>query len=223
MRWPFRKSNAALADRVPDGGLRRYLATPAPSRDTPVGRVPMLALDFETTGLDAEREHIISAGMVDVEGLAIPLGTATNLLVNPGKGVGQSAIIHQLTDDELLAQGVPLERALDVVFDRLTGRVLLAHHAAVEVGFLSVAVGRLYGVRIDIPAVDTLRLGHRALGEDEDHPPDALRLWRLRRRSALPTYRGHDAVVDALACAELYLALAQELGIKTLAQALRWS
>ena len=223
MRWPFRKSNATLVERVPDGGLRRYLAAPAPARETPVGRVPMLALDFETTGLDPGRDQIISAGMVDVDGLGIPLGTATNLLVNPGTGIGQSAIIHQLTDDELLAKGVPLEEALDIVFGRLAGRVLLAHHAGVEVGFLAAAVGRLYGVSVEIPAVDTLQLGRRALGQGEDHPPDALRLWRLRRRSALPTYRGHDSVVDALACAELYLALAQELGVKTLGQALRWS
>ena len=223
MRWPFRKSNAALADKVPDGGLRRYLATPAPPRDTAIEDLALLALDFETTGLDPKRDRILSAGMVDVAGLSIPLGSAKNFLVNSGDGVGQSAVIHQLTDDELLASGIPVAAAIDAVFDRLTGRVLLAHHTAVEIGFLNSAVARLYGLDIEIPAIDTLRLGQRALGDHEDHPPDALRLWRLRRRSALPTYRGHDAVVDALACAELYLALAQELGVKTLGQALRWS
>ncbi|MFT3889140.1 MAG: exonuclease domain-containing protein [Arachnia sp.] len=219
MRWPFSARNPALAGRVPDGGLRRYLATPAPGRDTLVENLPLLALDFETTGLDPRREHILSAGMVEVVGLAIPLGTATNVLVIPDGEVGQSAVIHQLTDDELLADGVPLAEALDLVFDRLAGRILLAHHAAVEVGFLAEAVQRLYGVRIEIPAVDTLQLGHRALGVDEDHPPDALRLWRLRRRSSLPTYRGHDAVVDALACAELWLALAAELRLTRFGQA----
>ncbi|SHJ24335.1 DNA polymerase-3 subunit epsilon [Tessaracoccus bendigoensis DSM 12906] len=223
MRWPFRKSNAALAAEVPDGGLRHYLATPPPPRTCPIEDLPLLAIDFETTGLDADRDHIVSAGMLDVEGLTIPLGSAANILVNPGHDVGQSAVIHQLTDDELLADGVPLAEALDLVFDRLAGRVLLAHHCAVEVGFLTVAVRRLHGIQIDLPAIDTLTLGHRALGMDEDHPPDALRLWRLRRRSSLPTYRGHDAVVDALACAELWLALAQELRIGTLRQALRWS
>lgn len=223
MRWPFRKSNATLAAQVPDGGLHRYLATPQPPGDATVDDVGLLALDFETTGLDAARDQIVSAGMVDVDGLTIPLGTATNILVNPGRDVGQSAVIHQLTDDKLVATGVSLTEALDQVFDRLAGRVLLAHHCAIEVGLLTAAVRRAHGIQIDIPAVDTLTLGHRALGMDDDHPPDALRLWRLRRRSSLPTYRGHDAVVDALACAELWLALAQELRIGTLRQALRWS
>lgn len=223
MRWWPGHSNAALAARVPDGGLRRFLAATSPSRRTPLGEARLLALDLETTGLNAASDHIISVGMIDVDGLSVPLGSARNMLVLPDVTVGHSATIHQLTDDELAARGVPLAEALDAAFDRLAGRVLLAHHAAVEVGFLTAAVRRLYAVTIDIPAVDTLRLGQHALGADQEHPADALRLWRLRRRSGLPAYRGHDAVVDALACAELYLALAQELDLGDLGAALRRS
>lgn len=160
--------------------------------------------------------------MVDVDGLGIPLGTATALVVDPGSEVGQSATIHRITDDDLAA-GVPLPEALDRLFDRLAGRVLLAHHAAVEVGFLTEAVRRVHGVRIDLPAVDTLTLGHRALGFDEDLPRDALRLWRLRARAGLPSYRGHDAMIDALGCAELYLALVAELAPRDLGQLRRLS
>ncbi|MDO5677688.1 MAG: exonuclease domain-containing protein [Propionibacteriaceae bacterium] len=223
MRWPFKRSNAGLADRVPDGGLRKFLTTTAPPRDTPVSRIPLVGIDFETTGLVPGTDKVISVGMVDVDGLRIPLGSAANFLVNPGGEVGQSAVIHQLTDDEVLAHGVTTEEALDQIFDRLAGRILLAHHAAIEVGFLAAAVKRIYDVSITIPAVDTLGLGLRALGMDEDHPRDALRLWKLRVRAGLPSYKGHDAVVDALACAELYLALAQELRIKDLGTALRMS
>ncbi|MCG6567209.1 exonuclease domain-containing protein [Tessaracoccus sp. ZS01] len=223
MRWSLRRGNAGLADKVPDGGLRRYLQTEPPPRDTPIGQVPLLAVDFETTGLIPGMDKVISVGMVDVDGLRIPMGSATNYLVNPGEGVGQSAIIHQLTDDEVLAHGVTTEEALDRLFHRLAGRVLLAHHATIEVGFIAAAVKRVYDVGITLRAVDTLGLGLRALGMDEDHPRDALRLWKLRRRAGLPSYKGHDAVVDALACAELYLALAQELQLRDLGAALRLS
>lgn len=222
MKWPFKRSNASVADKVPDGGLRRYLTTDQPARNTPVDRAPLLAIDFETTGLTPGTDHVLSVGMVNVDGLRIPMGSAVNFLVNPGHEVGQSAVIHQITDDEL-AHGCTSEEALDRIFNALAGKVLLAHHSAIEVGFLTAAVKRIYGVSIDIPAVDTLTLGHRALGMDEDHPREAMRLWKLRVRAGLPSYRGHDAVVDALACAELYLALAQELGIKDLGTALRWS
>ena len=222
MKWPFKRSNATLAESVPEGGLRRYLTTEQAPRNTPVDQIALLAIDFETTGLVPGADHVLSVGMVDVNGLTIPLGSAVNFLVDPGQEVGQSAVIHQITDDEL-AHGCTTEDALDQIFDRLAGRVLLAHHAVIEVGFLSAAVRRVYGIGVDIPAIDTLNLGHRALGMDEDHPRDAMRLWKLRVRAGLPSYKGHDAVIDALACAELYLALAQELGIKDLGTALRWS
>ena len=38
-----------------------------------------------------------------------------------------------------------------------------------------------------------------------------MRLWTARERRALPAYRAHEALTDALACAELYLAQRAEL------------
>lgn len=44
------------------------------------------------------------------------------------------------------------------------------------------------------------RMGTYPRGED-------LRLPRVRQRYNLPTYANHNALTDAVACAELYLAL----------------
>jgi len=220
MRWLRRRGNAALAASVPDGGLRRFLETPPPPRGTRVRELGLLAVDLETTGLEPATDHILSIGAIGVDGLTVRFASAFGCLVNAGVDVGQSAVIHQLTDDEVAA-GIDLPDALDRLFDALAGRVLLAHHTAIEVGFLSAAVRGLHGIDIAIPSVDTMRLAMRAMGEEEPRRPDALRLWRLRARAGLPGYRGHDALTDALACAELYLALAQELGATTLGSLLR--
>lgn len=219
MSW-FRRGNASLAPRVPEGGLRRYLETPPQPKGTRVSDALLLAVDLETTGLDPRSDHIVSMGMVDVVGLKIPMGSADGYLVSQGVDVGQSAVFHQLTDDRIAAEGVPLEVALDRLFAALAGKTLLAHHAPIEEGFLRTAVASCYGVTITIPTVDTMSLGLKAIGEAPG-PPDEARLWRLRHRSGLPSYRGHDATTDALACAELYLALAQELGLGTLGDAAR--
>jgi len=53
--------------------------------------------------------------------------------------------------------------------------------------------------------------GGREAGFGADPPASQLRLWGARERFGLPRYRAHDAAVDALACAELYLAQAAEL------------
>ena len=78
MRWPFRRTNAGAADKVPDGALRRYLSAEPVPRGTPISELALLAVDFETTGLTPATDHVLSVGMIDVVGLSIPLGTATN-------------------------------------------------------------------------------------------------------------------------------------------------
>jgi DNA polymerase-3 subunit epsilon len=55
-------------------------------------------------------------------------------------------------------------------------------------------------------------LQRRLLARHGEVPPDALRLWRARERHGLPPAKAHDALGDALACAELYLAQVAELG-----------
>ncbi len=201
-------------DRAPQGPLRDYLSVPTPAALTPLPDLPLLALDFETTGLDARTAHIVSVGMVPIEGRRIVLAGARHLVVRPDGDVGQSAVIHGLTDD-VVGAGVSLEEAVELVLDRLAGRLLVAHHSVIETDFLAAACRRLYGQAPRLASVDTLLLQERVVTASLPHgrepPKGSLRLWAARERYGLPLYPAHDALVDAIACAELYLAQTTEL------------
>lgn len=218
------------ARRVPDGPLRRFLETPPPSPATPLEDLPLLAVDVETTGLDPRHDRVLAVGFVPIDGDRIVLGGAGSVLLRPGQrpgvddGVGQSATVHGLTDDRV-ATGADVEDFLGRVLTALTGRVLLAHYSPIEVDFLGSLCRRAFGVRPPLDAVDTLDLHRRVLGGGIDMgftagpPREQLRLWAARERFGLPRYRAHDALVDALSCAELYLAQVPELrdrGARTL-------
>ncbi|MCT2141244.1 exonuclease domain-containing protein [Dietzia cinnamea] len=208
--------------RVPDGPLGTFLRTPPPGAATPLDEVRLLAVDVETTGLDPRRDRVVSVGFVPVDGDRIVLGGAGSMLLRPDDrpgddgGVGQSATVHGLTDDDV-AHGDAIAEVLDRVLAALTGRVLLAHYSMIEVDFLGALCKRVYGVCPPLEAVDTLELQRRIsgggidMGFTADPSPDELRLWGARGRYGLPRYRAHDAAVDALACAELYLAQVAEL------------
>lgn len=225
MRWPGARAGERrqrrAAEKVPPGGLRRYLETPPPGRSTPVEELRLLAVDVETTGLDPRHDRVLAVGFVPVDGNRIVLGGAGSVVVRSGPGdddgVGQSATVHGLTDDRIAA-GVPVEHALDLLFDALAGRVLLAHFSRIEIDFLGGLCRSTYGVVPPLVAVDTLGLQRRVSGAGldsgftEHSAPETLRLWGARQRYGLPRYRAHDALVDAVACAELYLAQAAELG-----------
>ncbi|MDV8000505.1 exonuclease domain-containing protein [Rhodococcus sp. IEGM 1408] len=228
-RWTGQGRRRRAARRLPDGPLRRYLETPPPGPATPLTDLPLLAIDVETTGLDPRRDRVLSVGLVPVDGERIVLGGAASMLLRPHSaedddGVGQSATVHGITDDAVAA-GVDVEGFLDRIFTALAGRVLLAHYTRIETDFLGALCASAYGVRPPLLAVDTLELHRRVLGGGidmgftPDPDTDALRLWGARERYGLPRYRAHDALVDALACAELYLAQAADLhdrGVTTL-------
>lgn len=193
------------------GALTAYLSTSAPGFDVDIRELPMLAVDMETTGLDPRRDRLLSIGYVALNGLEIDLSSAGHFVVSQkgasGQGVGQSATVHHLTDDALEA-GVPLRVAVEALLAALTGRAMLVHFATIETGFLDEACRRLYGVGATTTCVDTIELHRRLLtgGGDNVLPAGALRLAAARESLGLPRYSAHEALTDALACAELYLA-----------------
>ena len=201
----------ALAQADP-GPLQSFLAEPLVDTGTPLEQVPIVSLDLETTGLDPTRDQIVSMGLVEMRGQTIRLSSAWHQLIRvQGELPHQSVVIHNITDDQMAA-GRPIETVLPQLLQRLHGKVLLAHYKAVEQNFLSAACRRLYGAPLVMPIVDTLELAQRVF-ELQNHTIQAndLRLFNLRPRYNLPHYRAHNALTDALATAELLLALAGEI------------
>lgn len=185
-----------------------------PDDGTPLDRLPLLALDLETTGLTPGQDRILAVGVVPVDGQRLDLSGARRWLVDH-HDPGGAVTVHGLTHDDL-ATGLPLAHVLAEVRSALSGRVLLAHHAGFEIGFLGAAYREVGEEPPDLTAVCTLRLQRRVLAAAGVHEPPrgALRLWQSRARFGLPAVRAHDALGDALACAELYLAQTAELGAR---------
>jgi DNA polymerase-3 subunit epsilon len=116
--------------------------------------------------------------------------------------------VHGLTDT-LVSDGLDWGIALDRIVQVLTGRVLLVHHAGLDKVLLDRMCLQRFGHRLPVPVVDTLVLEHRRL-KRHHHLEDtsSLRLVDLRDNYGLPRYSAHDCLVDAIATAELLLAIA---------------
>ena len=200
-RWQLR--------RTPPGPLRDYLSHPLPRVRQDYRNVDLLAIDLETTGLDVAKDLILSVGYVTLKGNRIELGTARHRVVRIDRSIPEaSAVIHQITDDQS-AGGLELEDVLTELLEVLAGKVLLAHHATIECGFLGNACRRLWGGGLPVRVVDTQVLAHQTF-ERRQIPFKAsdLRLYALGERYNLPRYGAHNALADALAAAELFLAQA---------------
>lgn len=200
------------ADTYPMGPLRA-VAEALPPTSALVDEVELLALDVETTGLDAAADSVLSLGWVPVVGGEILLSKAEHVVVRPPAGVqvGDSATFHGLTDDEVAGAPV-LEQILPEVLAALRGRVLVAHHAPIELGFLGRAVQRSCDGSLPALTLDTMQIQrHLVVDERGEVAPGALRLDACRRHFGLPRYRSHSALIDAVATAELVLAQVAEI------------
>lgn len=212
-RWPFRRDRPPDPGRYPAGPVHDLAAAPPASASTSAAEVEFLVVDIETTGLDPRRDHVLSVGWVPVCGREVVLAGARELVVRPpaGVAVGESAVVHGLTDDTV-ATAATLEDVLPDLLTALHGRVLVAHHSPIEIGFLERAVAAAYGAGLPLAVVDTLNLQHRlVVGQHGEVRPGLLRLDEARRHFGLPRYRAHRALVDAVATAELLLAQVAEL------------
>lgn len=197
------------------GPLAAFYRVPVQPRTTPASHLRLLALDVETTGLDPRRDTVLSVGWVPVDGDTITLAGAGHLVLAAGAEVGQSAVFHGITDDQVAA-GTPVADAVAQVLEALAGRAMLAHFATIETRFLSLLCERLYGAPLVTPVVDTLVLHDRFInrGFDDEARAGELRLWNARTRYGLPRYPAHSALTDAIACAELYLGHVAEASLE---------
>lgn len=194
---------------ITNPALQHFYDTAQPALSTPIDEVPLLAVDVETTGLDPAKDRVLSIGWVPVQGNSIDLSGAGYCLIctEGAESVGESATIHGLTDDAL-DQGLSPKEAVTQLLEALAGRVMLAHYSAIEREFLSALCRKECGSGLRVGIVDTFELERRHMERMGTYPRgEDLRLPRVRQRYDLPYYAAHNALSDALSCAELFLAM----------------
>lgn len=194
--------------------LRRFYQAGMVSADTPLHDVPLLALDFETTGLNPANNGIVSIGLLPMDLTQIYASKAQQWLLKPRFSLSdESVTLHRITHTDI-EQAPDLSSVLPQLLKLMAGKVVIVHYRGIERPFLHAALSARLGQGIYFPVIDTMALEARL------HRRKALSLWQQLRgkqplsirladsrlRYGLPPYRPHHAVTDALACAELFRA-----------------
>ncbi|MDT8453300.1 MAG: 3'-5' exonuclease [Gammaproteobacteria bacterium] len=197
-----------------DLDLRRFYSAGLPDVQTPLRELTFMALDFETTGMNARRDGIVSIGMVPFTLERIRPSAGHYWLVKPAGVLNVSSIeIHHITHSEV-ANAPDLDAVLGEVLDALSGHIPVVHFRNIERPFLDAAVVARRGEHCLFPLIDTMtieaistRQGMMArLRRFMGLPQESIRLADSRTRYGLPDYVSHHAKVDAMATAELFQA-----------------
>lgn len=185
----------------------RFLDTAVPSPSDEIPAIEFVSLDIETTSLDAAGADMLSVGWVVVRNRCVDLASAETCIVRPSGEVGDSASVHGLTDT-MVGAGLDWGIVLDKIVTALVGRVLVVHHAGLDKALLDRLCRQRFGAPLLVPVVDTLALEHRRQSQQHHiEEGKSLKLSELRTAYGLPRYAAHDCLVDAIATAELLLAM----------------
>ena len=184
------------------------LASELPAPDTSLLERDIISLDFETTGLNPDKDQILSIGYVEMQKGMLNLSSCEETFIKDSSGINaQSAIINQITP-EMLKSGVGLDEAMDALFAKMAGKVVLVHGLTVEKSFLEHYLQQRFGIPLppllwlDTLLIEKMLVTNRHMREEGDY-----RLSSIRQRYGLPEYPSHGALIDAVATGELLLAL----------------
>lgn len=200
---------AELATSAKDPRLQTFYQAGCVAADTPLEQVPLLALDVETTGLDANQHAIVSLGLLPFNLQRIRCGEARYWVIKPASELSsESVTFHHITHSDI-RHAPRLGQILDELLTVMAGKVMVVHYRGIERSFLDQAVREHLGEGLQFPVIDTMQLEARLHRQPNwwerllRRQPVSIRLADSRLRYNLPPYQAHHALTDALATAEL--------------------
>lgn len=162
----------------------------------PASEAIYTAIDFETTGLDAQADRIVEVGLVKFTAEGTIIDEFATLVNNPGSSAGARSA-HQIDDADLIDAPATAD-ALREAFAFMAGTVVVAHNWEFEEGFL-VTVARRTGLRVpNILAACTMKTAQRQM----DGRAYSL---KVMYKSATGEFleNSHNALADARAVGEI--------------------
>ena len=177
------------------------------SAKSPFNEATFACFDFETTGFSPKKDRVIEVAVVPVTQGRV--GTGWTTLVNPGPDVELGAShIHGIKRDWL--RGAPsFADIAEVLFSLLGDKVLVAHNANFDLGFLRSELSRaeLLPTGLLFPHWDTMKAADFATTK-----PPSRKLVDVAAAFDVEIANAHQAMDDALAVAKIVAAVTPIIG-----------
>ncbi|HUN67219.1 MAG TPA: exonuclease domain-containing protein [Burkholderiales bacterium] len=179
----------------------------------PLFDAPLAIVDVETTGAHPAWDRVTEVAVVEVAGGEVVSEWST--LVNPGTRIPPA--IQALTGitDAMVADAPAFEALAPGLYERLDGRVFVAHNARFDYGFLRHEFERA-GLRFQARTLCTVKLSRRLYPGHARHNLDS-----LIDRHRLKCSARHRALGDAQAVWQFLRVAAEERGGDELENAAR--
>jgi DNA polymerase III subunit epsilon len=186
-------------------------------QNRPIDSFDFVVLDTELTGMNPDKDEIVSIGAVKIRELAINPSDVFHTLVHPRRAMPKkSTLIHRITP-ETVREAPRLHEILPHLIEYCEGCLIVGHHVGMDMSFINKALKEVLGGVLLTPCLDTMRLAKIYDEElwvnyyDQFNLSTSYNLRELSKRYGLPCFPEHDAMQDALQTAYLFLFLVKKL------------
>lgn len=162
-----------------------------------------VVFDIETTGLSAATCKITEIGAVIVKNGEIL--DRFNSFVNPGTPIPENIVELTGITDDMVADAPFIDKVLPVFFDFIGERMLVAHNAAFDTGFIRQAAEET-GLKFENPYLDTVAMSRYMNPTLKNHKLDT-----LAAHYRLGNFNHHRASDDAEMLAGIFTCMIERL------------
>lgn len=207
LAWLFGTSRPQLTASQRER-LQAWRALPDPDAQQPLATTRLVVVDVESSGLNVRKDRLIAIGAVAVVNGNIVLADSLDIVLQQSRISERGNILIHGIGGEAQRQGMPPAEALLTFLEFLGNSPLVAFHVAFDQAMIGRAMKEHLGFRFQhkwadlayiVPALyPQLARSYRSLDE-----------WMAFFR--IGNYARHSALADAMATAELLLALRPRL------------
>lgn len=166
-----------------------------------------VALDLETTGLDVQRDEILSLAAIPGRGDRIRLRERLDLRLRSDSPHIAEAIRHHRLRPHDLEQGLALDDALRQLLAMLGNRPLLGWFIDFDAAMLDRACRHRFGFALPNRRID-VRDEYRAwYARRQPYADPDLGFERMAEQLGVPVFARHTALGDALSAAAMHCAM----------------
>ncbi|POY44388.1 3'-5' exonuclease [Avibacterium gallinarum] len=190
--------------------LQPLLQFPCPNIEDELEKLTYLVIDFETTGLNSMIDNILSIAALPIDHLRLDLSQAWHLFIDEPQVNPETVVVNHILP-QMLNGAEQLDEAMHKLFSLMAGRIVIAHGANIEKRFIQHYLATRYQItHFPLIWLDTLKIERSFMSPQTNVSPN-YQLATIRKNYSLPDYINHNALIDAIATGELFLAQIHKL------------
>ncbi|MDT7827382.1 3'-5' exonuclease [Pricia sp. S334] len=181
---------------------------------TTLADIRFVVFDTETTGLDLEKDRILSIGALSLQNDSIDIDSSFEIFLDQEFYHAGNIAIHGILRDEIQPRISEIE-ALRLLLDYIGNCILVAHHASFDRAMIDRALKRHGMPRLQNRFLDTSALYKRTLISSALlQKKDQYSLDELAEKFDIPVKDRHTALGDAYITAIAFLKIMGRLKVK---------